>query len=172
MTASGTPATETLSDPFITWWAVEVLGMDWATSSWDTTYYAPVVHASIAHLLAGYNTIIGRPSTVANGAPTARAPNFNSTPDISQGWDVLAPQTKGSVRQVGCLRNRGIREIHSLYQTLWCTMNKDAYIHVHLMRACIYMCTSITLPTRFNISTYMASSGTCSSTRWPGSRWY
>jgi len=85
VTTSGAPATETLGDPFIARGAVEVLSMNWTTASRKAMYETPPVSASIAHLLAGYSTIIVAPCTVANGTPTSRVPNFYPTADISRG---------------------------------------------------------------------------------------
>ena len=115
MTASGAPAIETLGDPFVACVAVEVLRMNWTTASRNAVYETPPVSASIAHLLAGYSTIIIAPSIVANGTPTARMPNFHPTADISQQWwDRLAPQTKSSISQGGWVCNMSIGEIYSL----------------------------------------------------------
>ena len=138
MTASGAPAIETLGDPFVACVAVEVLSMNWTTASRKAVYETPPVSASIAHLLAGYSTIIIAPCTVANGTPTARVPNFNPTSDISRGWDGLASQTKSSLGQGGWVCNRCIPEIYSLSNYSAIHIDHDAHMYMYWKYIRIY----------------------------------
>lgn len=169
VTATGAPATKTLGNPLVARWAIEVLSMNWTTAPWKAVYQSPVVSASIAHLLTGYNTITGGPSTIANGTPTARVPNFHSAPDISQGWDVLAPQTKSSLCQSGCVHNRSIGERYSPSN---CAMHSGSVrIHAHIDESSTHLRMYHFTPL-LQHSTHKASSDICSNTQWPVSSWY
>lgn len=102
-------------------------------------------------------------------------PNFQSAKFLPDPWHIQRMRCTCSpdeeLPQAGwlCVQQEHKRDTFTLanssYDVQWIRMHIYMYIWWEQTM-------SITSSTRFDISTHMASSDTCSNTQWPGSRWY